>query len=99
MSAERDESEARRAALVARAAGDRDSIVRQLAPLRSLDRGLTDLAGKGGHLPKLIVGAGLGLSAMVLALPSGGMQWFRSGVALLHLAGSVRRLFSRRGTP
>lgn len=95
MSAKSDALEARRAELVARAAADRQVIVRQLAPLRRLDSGLAELAAWRHRLPGLAVGAGIGVSALLLALPRGRTPLLRGGLALVHLAGSVRKLFSR----
>jgi len=86
----------RRAELVARAAAEREALSRQLALLGTLDGGLARLSSMKSRLPGIAMGAGLGLSALLLALPAGRFPLVRGGVALLHFAGSVRRLFSQR---
>jgi hypothetical protein len=88
--------EERRADLVARAAAERAEISRLVAPLAVFDDGLARLGALRSKLPGVAVGAGLGLSALLLALPVGRFPVVRGGVALLQLAGSVRRLFDRR---
>ena len=96
VSGARETFEARRAALVARADAEREALARQLAPLGSLDSGLERLRQLKPQLPSIVVSAGLGLTAMLLALPAGRLPLVRGGIAALHLAGSVRRLLSRR---
>ena len=96
MSAWRREVEARRAALSARADTQREDLAQQFAPIAALDAGIDRLRVVSAGLAPIVVGAGLGLSALVMALPVGGTPAVRGGVALLHLAGSVRRLFLRR---
>jgi hypothetical protein len=71
-------------------------VARQLAPLGSLDRGLEKLRLLEPHLPAIATGAGLGLSALLLALPAGRSRLIRGGIALFHIAGSVKRLISHR---
>ena len=87
---------ARRASLVARAAVDREALAQQLAPLEAMDGWLGRLEAARAQLPSLAVGAGFGLSALLLAFPSARFPVLRAGLALISLAGSVRRLFSRR---
>jgi len=96
VSAPRGTLEARRAALVARAASEREALARQLAPLRTLDSGLERLRVMKPQLPAIVIGTGLGLSALLLALPAGRSPLIRGGIAMLQLAGSVRRLLSDR---
>ena len=96
MSGEREEFEARLATLVARAAAERQDIGEQFAPVRRIDTGLAWLAQKKTELSALGLGAGLGLSALMLALPTGRFSVLRGGMALFQLAGSVKRLFTRR---
>ena len=96
VSAQRGTHEARLTALVARAATEREALVHQLAPLAALDSNLESLRVMKSQLPAIAMGAGLGLSALLLALPAGLTPLVRGGIALFHLAGSVRRLFSRR---
>lgn len=86
----------RRALLVARAASEREALARHLAPLGALDSGLERLRTLKPQLPAIAVGAGLGLSALLLVLPAGRAPLVRGGIALLHLAGSVKRLLSPR---
>jgi hypothetical protein len=88
--------EARRAVLVARAAAEREALARQFAAPMSLGDGLGWLRGMKPRLPTIALGAGLGISALLLALPVGRFPLVRGGVAVLSLAGSVRRLLSRR---
>jgi len=86
----------RRAALVARAAAHRRNLSRQLAPLASLESGLERLSSIQAKLPALSMGAGLGLTALLVLFPGSRMNVLRSGQALFHLAGSVKRLLVRR---
>jgi hypothetical protein len=88
--------EARRDELVARAAREREALAHRFAPLGHVDGGLDRLRAMRSQLPTLGVGAGLGLTALLLALPTGRIPLVRGGIAILHLAGSVRRLFARR---
>jgi len=90
--------EERLALLVARAAAERDAIGRQFEPIRKIDAGLAWLVRTKTQLPTIALGAGLGLSALMLALPTGRSSLLRGGIALFQLAGSVKRLFSRPGT-
>ena len=85
----------RRAALVARAATERENVARQLAPIGTLDRWLERLESVKDHLPGLSMGTGLGLSALLLALPIGKLKVVRGGIAAFNLFGSLRKLFSR----
>ena len=87
--------DARRAELVARAAEDRARLAEQLAPVASLDRGLEKLRGMKDSLPGAAIGTGLALSALLLALPAGRSPILRGGIAVLQLAASVKRLFTR----
>jgi transposase len=87
---------ARRATLVAQASAERETLARKLAPLAALDRAIEKLHTWKSQLPMIASGAGLALSALLLALPTGRFPLVRGGVALLNLAGSVRSLFSRR---
>jgi hypothetical protein len=96
VSAARETIDQRRARLVSRAAAERESIARHLAPLGTLSDGLDRLRGINHRLPTVAVGVGLGLTALLLVLPGGPASLLRRGVALYHLAGSVGRLFSRR---
>jgi hypothetical protein len=96
VSAPRETYEARRAMLMARATAEREALAREFAPLGALDSGLERLRALKAQLPAIAMGTGLGLSALLLALPAGRTPLVRGGIALLHLAGSVRRLFSRR---
>lgn len=96
LSPPRETFEARRATLLARAATEREALARQLAPLAVLDRGLEMVWRLKTQLPLVTTGLGLGLSALLLALPTGRLPIVRGGVALLNLAGSVKGLFTRR---
>jgi hypothetical protein len=92
----RDEQLAR---LIARSAAERREIGEQFEPIRRVDTGLEWLAGQKTQLPTIALGAGLGLSALMLALGGGRSSVVRGGIALFRLAGSVKRLVSRsRGT-
>jgi hypothetical protein len=88
--------EARRAALVARAAAEREAIAQKLAPLGALDTGFEKLRTMKAQFPAMSLGAGLGLSALLLVLPAGRSRLIRGGIAMFHLAGSVKRLLSPR---
>lgn len=81
---------------MARAATEREAVGRQLAPLITLDRWLERLGHVKEHLAGLAIGSGLGLSALLLALPVGRLPLVRGAIAALNLAGSVRKLFSNR---
>jgi hypothetical protein len=86
----------RRAVLVAHAAAEREALAGRLAPLGNLDGSLGKLRAMRFQLPSLALGTGLGLSALLLALPTGRIPLVRGGIAVLHLAGSIRRLLSPR---
>jgi hypothetical protein len=88
--------ETRRAALIARSAAEREALARQLAPLRSLHRGFAVLTALRQGWPGLAMGAGLGLSSLLVALFAGRTRLIRGAATLVQLAGSVRALFSRR---
>lgn len=96
MSAGAETLESRRTALVARAATEREAMAQRLAPLGALDRGLEKLRLVKSQLPAVSVGVGLGLSALLLALPMGVSRVVRGGIAAFQLAGSVKKLLSRR---
>lgn len=96
LSAERRMLEARRAELVARAAVEREALARRFAPLGKLERGFERMGGMSPQLPTFAVGGALGLTALLLALPTGRVPLVRGGIAILHLAGSVQKLLSRR---
>jgi hypothetical protein len=81
---------------VARAAAEREALARQLALLGTLDSGLERLRVMKAQVPAIVIGAWLGLSALLLALPAGRSPLIRRGIAMLQLAGSVRRLLSSR---
>jgi hypothetical protein len=87
--------EDRRAELVARAAADRAGLTQQLEPLLKLERGLEKLRDLTLGLPTTAIGTGLALSAMMLALPAGRSPLVRGGIAVIQLAASVKRLFTR----
>ena len=87
--------EDRRAELVARAAADRAGLTQQLEPLLRLERGLEKLRDLKLQLPTTAIGTGLALSAMMLALPAGRSPLLRGGIAVIQLAASVKRLFTR----
>ena len=95
MSAAQDARAARRSELVARAAKDRAAVAELLAPIAKLDRGLEKLREFRSSLPGSVISTGLALSAMLLALPAGRSPIVRGGVAILQLAASVKRLFTR----
>jgi hypothetical protein len=88
--------EARRDELVARAAREREAVAQRLAPLGNLGGGFDRFRAMRSQLATLGVGAGLGLTALLLALPTGRIPLIRGGIALLHLAGYVRRLLGGR---
>ncbi|HET9952309.1 MAG TPA: hypothetical protein VFS09_11005 [Candidatus Eisenbacteria bacterium] len=98
MSGARDLYEERLALLVARAAAERAALGKQLEPIRKIDTGLAWLAEKKTQLPTIALGAGLGLSALMLVLPAGRSSLLRGGLALFQLAGSVKQLLSRHRT-
>ena len=82
--------------LVARAAAERSALSKQLEPFSTLEGALEHLSGKKQELPGISVGLGLGLSALLMALPAGQAPLLRGGIALFRLASSVRALFKRR---
>lgn len=88
--------EEQRAMLVARAAAQRVELSRQLEPFSTLEGTVERLSGSKAELPGMSVGLGLGLSALMLALPAGQTPLVRGGIALFRLASSVRTLFKRR---
>ena len=90
-----DSYEVRLARLVGRAQAERDALGAQFEPIRRIDTGLEWLARKRTQLPTVALGAGLGLSALLLALPSGRSSILRGGIALFQLAGSVKQLIAR----
>ena len=96
VSAHGETLEARRAALVVRAAAEREAMARRLAPLGAMDTGLEKLRTIKSQFPAISLGAGLGLSALLLVLPAGRSRLIRGGIAMFHLAGSVKRLLSSR---
>ena len=96
MSAGVETLEGRRTALVARAALERAAMGQRLAPLGAIDDGFEKLRVMKSQLPGLSVGVGLGLSALLLALPAGRSRVVRGGIAMFQLAGSVTRLLSSR---
>ena len=87
--------EARRAELVARASADRSAVARHLEPLAKIERGLEKLRDMKLALPATAIGTGLALSAMMLALPAGRSPLVRGGIAVVQLAASLKRLFTR----
>lgn len=92
VSSKREGYATRRAALVGRAATHRQELSRQLSPLTL---GLERLGPIQAKLPAISIGAGLGLTALLLVLPGRRMKVLQSGLAMFHLAGSVRRLLAR----
>ena len=94
MTTERETLATRRAALVARAALEREDVARQLAPIAALDRWLERIHLVRSRLPAIAAGAALGLSALLLAVPAR-FPLVNVGIAAFNLVGSVRRLFSR----
>jgi hypothetical protein len=95
LSAERETLAARRAALVARAAREREDVARQLAPIAALDRLLERIQLLKSHLPGIAAGAAFGLAALLIALPAR-FPVVNAGIAAFNLVGSLRKLFSRR---
>ena len=85
----------RLAELVQQAAADRAALSKQLEPVAKLERGLERLRAWKLDVPAVGVGTGLALSALLLALPAGRSPIVRGGIALVQLATSVKRLFSR----
>lgn len=96
MSSARDRSAARLTDLVVRAEADREALRKRLEPVMKVDRVLEKLNTLRRDVPAAAIGTGLGLSAMLLALPVGRSPIVRGGVALLQLGTSVWRLFTRR---
>jgi hypothetical protein len=88
--------EEQRDQLVARAAAQRLELSRQLERFATLEGAVERLSGAKAALPGMSVGLGLGLSALLLALPAGQTPLVRGGIALFRLASSVRALFKRR---
>jgi len=88
----------RRDALVARAAAERRAFADAVAPIVAIDRGLDRLRDLKSSSPVLAVGTGLALSALTFVLPGGLSNLVRRGVALFQLGGSLKRLFTSRGT-
>ena len=88
--------EMQRQRLVARAAAQRVALSKQLEPFSTLEGTLKRLSGAKAELPGMSVGMGLGLSALLLALPAGQTPLVRGGIALFRLASSVRSFFKRR---
>jgi len=86
----------KRARLVARAAAERVALAKQLEPFATVEGSFERLSGVKAALPGMSVGLGLGLSALLLALPAGQTPLVRGGIALFRLASSVRTLFKRR---
>lgn len=95
MSGARESLEARRTRLVARADAERQAMAARLAPLGALDRGIERVRALGPALPAIAVGAGLGLTALLLVRPTSRSRALRTGLAMFHLAGSVKRLLAR----
>lgn len=95
MGAEHETLAGRRAALVARAALEREDVARQLAPLATLDHWLERIDRVRSRLPVIAAGAALGISALLIALPAR-LRVVNVGIAAFNLAGSLRKLFSRR---
>ena len=85
-----------RAQLVARAAAERVALSKQLEPFATLEGTLEQLSSKKSDLLSTSLGMGLGLSALLLALPAGQAPLVRGGIALFRLASSVRTFFKRR---
>jgi predicted O-methyltransferase YrrM len=96
VSSARDRSAARLTDLVVRAEADREALRKRLEPVMKVDRVLEKLNTLRRDVPAAAIGTGLGLSAMLLALPVGRSPIVRGGVALLQLGTSVWRLFTRR---
>jgi hypothetical protein len=85
-----------RAQLVARAAAERVALSKQLEPFATLEGTLAQMSVKKPELLSTSLGMGLGLSALLLALPVGQAPLLRGGIALFRLASSVRTFFKRR---
>jgi hypothetical protein len=96
VNAARARLEAHRAELVARADADRRGLSAQLAGLGALEDGVGQFGLVKPQLPGLAMGASLGLSALLLALPPGQATVLRAGFAVFRLANSVRKLFTHR---
>jgi hypothetical protein len=90
------ERERKRAELVARAAADREAFGKYVDVFQSIETGIAQFGTVRAELPSAAVGAGLGLSALMLALPSGHASVLKAGIALFKFAGSVRRMFTGR---
>jgi hypothetical protein len=83
---------------VARAAAERIAFAEAVAPIVAIDRGLERLFDLKLPSPGLVTGAGLALSALTLVLPGGLGRVVRRGVALVRFGGSLKRLFTSRGS-
>ena len=92
MSRGREAREARRDALVAKAAADRERLADVLQPLAGMDRGLGQLRASGVLGPAGAITMGVTLSALLLAFPHSPV--LRGLSAMLRLANSVGRVFS-----
>lgn len=88
--------EVQRARLVARAAAEREALSKQLEPFSTLEGTLERLSVNKREVLGTSLGMGLGLSALLLALPAGQTPIVRGGLALFNLASSVRTFFKRR---
>ena len=95
-SGKRGTLEEERARLVARAAAEREALSKQLEPFATLEGTLERLSVKKPELLGTSLGMGLGLSALLLALPAGQTPIVRGALALFNLASSVRAFFKRR---
>ncbi len=97
MNARREDPAARRARLVARADSERRWLAERLAPVAAFDDGVARIARIPSRHKALAAGLGLGLGAVMLLMPGTRGRALRTGFALVHLAGSVRRLISHVG--
>jgi len=95
LSAERETFATRRAALVARAASEREDVARQLAPIATLDGWLERLDVIRDKAPGILAAGALGLSALLIAVPAK-VPLVRTGIAAYQLVGSLKTLFTRR---
>jgi hypothetical protein len=96
VSGEQGTIQEQRQRLVARAAAERVALSKKMEPFSTIEGALERLSANKPELLGSSLGLGLGLSALLLALPVGQAPIVRGGIALFRFARSVRTFFKRR---